>query len=138
MKILLLMALVSAGLHSQTSLTPPQLAIPPTTPGQVRIMALVGSSFRFIEIGTGLTLTSTASGFRIDAAAPPSQHPPKLQFLALKREADGRYGPHSAGLVTRNGVVQLLGVDYIVVGGFVVPGFDGWAITDTVVAWNVF
>lgn len=133
MKLLLLASLT---LVAQTTVKPPQLAVTVPAAGQVRIMALVGDTFKTVELGTGLTMTQTAAGYRIDASGGAAPATPILQSQRLARTSAGSYGPYAAGMLFRNGVVQTVGQDYNVSGGMFVPILP-WDATDLVVLWTI-
>lgn len=71
MKALILIALAAAA-YAQTTVKPPQLAVavPAVPAGQVRLLAIVDGAPRAVEIGHGLELSATATGYRLDIVTP--------------------------------------------------------------------
>lgn len=138
-------------------ITAPQLAIPTPAPGQVRLMALVGDSFKAVEMGPGLKLTDTGAGLRLEVQLPtvgtglvvvptpggyrleinnPATWAWVIQPVTLPRAPDGTYTGYPTGAaISRNGVLQPPAA-YTVSGGTVTP-IEPWQAGDTVVAWRL-
>lgn len=131
-----LILLASVSLSAQTTVTPPQLNVTVPDAGQLRILALVGDTFRTVEIGPGISVTATTTGYRIEAASAAPATPPVLVGQRLARLTSGAYGPYAAGMLFRNGIVQTVGQDYNVSGGLFVPILV-WSSTDIVVLWKI-
>lgn len=91
-------------------ITPPQIGLPAAA--KPVLVTLIDGKLVNVEIGAGLAITKAADGsYSISATA--TLMPPKT-FLAqvrLSQTAAGVY-PACGGLLTRNGVVQIILDDY--------------------------
>jgi hypothetical protein len=118
---------------AQTRISPGQLRS--AMPGEVDrtyLQAMSLDRWSFVEIGPGLRLEPWRQAFRLVADPPTPAPAPTIQMQSLTAGADGQYlcGVR-AQLVTRNGLVQVAGLDYDISGGAIVPRFS-WDASDVV------
>lgn len=94
----------------------------PGATGTLRLLAVGGDNkFASLGIGSGLTYDGTTI-----SATPPAAATPVL----LTRNPDGTY-PYTGGAIFRNGLLQVVALDYTVSGAVLTP--IGWNADDTVV-----
>lgn len=94
----------------------------PGATGTLRLLA-VGSDNKFASLGIGPGLSS--DGTTISAIPPASATP-----TVLIRNTDGTY-TYTGGVIFRNGLLQVVALDYTVSGAVLTP--IGWNADDTIV-----
>jgi len=134
----LLAALIFAAAAWGQGITPPQLRITPPVPASstaARLIALVAGRFQSVEIGTGVSLTATTGGFKLESTLPPASVL-QLKRIKLTQAADGSYPGHVAGsAVYRNGILQS-DDDYTVESQSIKPK-EKWGTDDTILMLQV-
>jgi hypothetical protein len=120
---------VFAGMSlAQTTIPPSQLRL--GAPGEVdklKLFAVGLSGMVQVQIGPGLRLEETPGGIRLTLTSM------RLRSAALARAADGTYATPLERVITRNGLIQAIGVDYEHDGARVVPRTP-WTADDAVSA----
>lgn len=135
----LLPLLFVAALHAQQGIKPDQLRAAAPEGPRPTLLAYTLRGFQAVTLGTGITVTQTASGYTIDVAAAPA---PKVTAVlvqtVLARASDGTYPATPNAVICRNGLRLRLGSDYTVAGGRIVPS-AAWAADDEITAdeWRV-
>ena len=127
--------LLTAGLWGQTRITPPQLRL--STAATPRLLALIDGKFQTVDLGPGMAITATNTGFVISVTGIEVPVAPiAWNAVKLTRAADGTYADALPGsLVFRNGVLQAP-ADYTLDGTTVKPSVP-WDAEDSITAVSV-